>query len=194
MQFDHSHFYVLPLIIWSRVFWSSVMWNLRKAQHWSKSIWSSDRCRPHSLTLGYYQYYLNILWKNINVAYIPVGLVSNSSKKSSQMTCASCMSNLSPFLSATKPLSIYLDSVGKRWAVLIGAGCSPETKNINGSQIDSFGCVRLGNLDLDSKIRISDLQSSAKSKNGFQRWDICFWIFIFTVWLGNPKKDLKNCP
>ena len=21
-----------------------------------------------------------------------------------------------------------------------------------------------------------------------------FWIFIFTVRLGNPKKDLKNCP
>ena len=55
----------------------------------------------------------------INVAYIPVGLVSNSSKKSSQMTCASCMSNLSPFLSATKPLSIYLDSVGKSCTVLV---------------------------------------------------------------------------
>ena len=30
-------------------------------------------------------------------------------------------------------------------------------------------CVRLGNLDLDFKIRISDLQSNAKSENGFQR-------------------------
>ena len=56
------------------------------------------------------------------------------------------------------------------------------------------GCVRVGNLDLDFKILISDLQSNAKSENGFQRWDICFWIFIFTVRLGNPKKDLKNCP
>ena len=32
-----------------------------------------------------------------------------------------------------------------------------------------IGCVRLGNLDLDFKIRISDLQSNAKSENGFQR-------------------------
>ena len=31
------------------------------------------------------------------------------------------------------------------------------------------GYVRLGNLDLDFKIRISDLQSNAKSENGFQR-------------------------
>ena len=29
---------------------------------------------------------------------------------------------------------------------------------------------------------------------GFQRSNICFWIFIFTVRLGNPKKDMKNCP
>ena len=57
-----------------------------------------------------------------------------------------------------------------------------------------IGCVRLGNLGLDFKIRISDLQSNAKSENGFQRWNICFWIFLFTVRLGNPKKDLKNCP
>ena len=32
-----------------------------------------------------------------------------------------------------------------------------------------LGCFRLGNLDLDFKIRISDLQSNAKSENGFQR-------------------------
>ena len=56
------------------------------------------------------------------------------------------------------------------------------------------GFVRLGNLNFDFKIRISDLKSNVKSENGFQRWDICFWIFIFTVRLGNPKKDLKNCP
>ena len=31
------------------------------------------------------------------------------------------------------------------------------------------GCVRLGNVDLDLKIRISDLISNAKSENGFQR-------------------------
>ena len=57
-----------------------------------------------------------------------------------------------------------------------------------------MGCVRLGNLDLDFKIRISDLQSNAKSEKEFQRWDICFWILIFTVRLRNPKKDLKSCP
>ena len=32
-----------------------------------------------------------------------------------------------------------------------------------------LGCVRLGNLDFDFKIRISDLQSYAKSENGFRR-------------------------
>jgi len=37
-----------------------------------------------------------------------------------------------------------------------------------------MGCVRLGNLDLDFKIRISDLQSNAKSEKRFQRWEICF--------------------
>ena len=57
-----------------------------------------------------------------------------------------------------------------------------------------FGCVRLGNLDVDFKIRISDFQSKAKSENGFQRRNICFWIFLFTVRLGNQRKELKNCP
>ena len=56
------------------------------------------------------------------------------------------------------------------------------------------GFVRLANLDLDFKIQISDLQSNAKSENVSQRRNICFWIFLFTVRLGNPKKDLKNCP
>ena len=55
-----------------------------------------------------------------------------------------------------------------------------------------LGCVRLGNLDLDFKIRILDLQSNVKSENRFQRCNICFWIFLFTVRLGNPKKDLKT--
>ena len=31
------------------------------------------------------------------------------------------------------------------------------------------GYVRFGNLDLDFKIRISDLKSNAKSENGFKR-------------------------
>ena len=60
-----------------------------------------------------------------------------------------------------------------------------------------LGCVRLGNVDLDFEIRISDLQSNAKSENGFQNAEIMlrgisFWIFIFTVRSGNPKKDFKN--
>ena len=32
-----------------------------------------------------------------------------------------------------------------------------------------LGCVRLGNLDLHFKIQFLDLQSNAKSENGFQR-------------------------
>ena len=42
--------------------------------------------------------------------------------------------------------------------------------------VQYLGCVLLGNLDLDFKIRISNLQKNAKSKNGFQRWEICSWI------------------
>ena len=55
-------------------------------------------------------------------------------------------------------------------------------------------CIRLGNLDLDLKIRISDLQSNAKSKNGF--WCICFWIsflpFHLEIWERIWKTVLKN--
>ena len=51
---------------------------------------------------------------------------------------------------------------------------------------------RLGNLDLDFKIRISDLQSNAKSENGFYRRDICSWISFLSVFLGNPKKNSKK--
>ena len=39
--------------------------------------------------------------------------------------------------------------------------------NFDGQKV--LGCCRLGNLDLDFKIRISDWQSNAKSENGFQR-------------------------
>ena len=43
------HLFALPLrrnrnaqkLIWSRVFRPSVTWNLRKAQRWSKSVWTS---------------------------------------------------------------------------------------------------------------------------------------------------------
>ena len=47
-------------------------------------------------------------------------------------------------------------------------------------------------------MRISDLQSNAKSENGFQRWDICSFIpflFFFFVGVGGKyelTKDLKN--
>ena len=34
-QFDHAHLDLLSVVTWSRVFWSSVTWNLLKAQHWS---------------------------------------------------------------------------------------------------------------------------------------------------------------
>ena len=37
-QFDHAYFELLPLVIWSRVFWPPVMGNLRKAQRWRKSV------------------------------------------------------------------------------------------------------------------------------------------------------------
>ena len=40
-------------------------------------------------------------------------------------------------------------------------------RNFDGQKV--LGCCRLGNLDLDFKIRISDWQSNAKSENGFQR-------------------------
>ena len=69
-----------------------------------------------------------------------------------------------------------------------------------------LGCVRLGNLDLDFEIRISDLQSNAKCENGFHLREIRpqggfqlgnpitdFMDFLFTFRLGNPKKDSQNC-
>ena len=47
IQFDLARFDLLPLVIWSRMFWPSVTWKLRKlAQRWSKNI----------LTFGYYWY------------------------------------------------------------------------------------------------------------------------------------------
>ena len=71
----------------------------------------------------------------------------------------------------------------------------------------NIGCVRLGNpdldfqnLDLDFPIereirkRISPPRNPSsgwisikKPKSGF------FWISLFVVRLGNPKKDLQNC-
>ena len=37
-QFDHVYFELLPLVIWSRMFWPPVMGNLRKPQRWRKSV------------------------------------------------------------------------------------------------------------------------------------------------------------
>lgn len=54
--------------------------------------------------------------------------------------------------------------------------------------------ARLGNLDLDFKLWILDLQSNAQSKNKFQRWsDICSWIpFWGGVCMGLYKKRRGN--
>ena len=37
------------------MFWLSVTRNLLKAQSWNKSVLTSDRCRPHSLTFGLFE-------------------------------------------------------------------------------------------------------------------------------------------
>ena len=55
-QFDHERLNLLPLVIWSLVFWPSVTRNWRKAQHWNKSGWTFDCCHPYPLTFSYYQF------------------------------------------------------------------------------------------------------------------------------------------
>ena len=51
-KFDHSHLDLLSsLRIWSRVFGTSITWNLVEAQRWSKSVFILHPCRPHSVTL-----------------------------------------------------------------------------------------------------------------------------------------------
>ena len=52
-HFDHARLDVLSLVTWSRVFWPTVTWKVRKAQRWSKSVLTFDRCNPSSLTFGY---------------------------------------------------------------------------------------------------------------------------------------------
>ena len=52
--FDHSHLDLLSLVIWSHVFWPSITWYLCKAQCWSKSVFTFNCCRLHSITFGYY--------------------------------------------------------------------------------------------------------------------------------------------
>ena len=53
-QFDHARLDLLSLVIWSRVFWLSRTWSLRRAQRWNKSVLIFDRCPPHSVNFGYY--------------------------------------------------------------------------------------------------------------------------------------------
>ena len=49
---------------------------------------------------------------------------------------------------------------------------------------------RLGNVDWDLEIRISDLQQKAKSKNEFEPWQIFPWIFFFSF--GFIGKSAEN--
>ena len=68
-----------------------------------------------------------------------------------------------------------------------------------------LGCVRLGNSDLDFEIRISDFAIEHELRKWISLREICrqggfqlrnpnpdFMDFLFTVRLGNPKKDLQN--
>ena len=53
--FDHAHFDLLPLVIWSRMFWPSVTRNLRKAlTAFEQKCLTLDHCHAHSVTFGYY--------------------------------------------------------------------------------------------------------------------------------------------
>ena len=79
-QFDHARFHLLPLAIWSRAFWPSVTGNLRRAQRWSKSVWTFDRCGPLFLTFGYYQ--LRIKKSDLNSRTIVIVIVVLLSKVS----------------------------------------------------------------------------------------------------------------
>ena len=44
-QFNHSLLNPLSLVIWSSMFWLSIMWNLREAQRWRKSVSLSPALR-----------------------------------------------------------------------------------------------------------------------------------------------------
>ena len=53
-QLDYSHLDLLwSLRIWSRVFGTSVKWNLCEARRSSNSVFIFHRCRPHSVTFGF---------------------------------------------------------------------------------------------------------------------------------------------
>ena len=55
----------------------------------------------------------------------------------------------------------------------------------------ALGCVRLGNLDLDFKIWISELQSNAKSENGF-KLRYLFLDFYFYRSIGKSEKGFEK--
>ena len=50
------------------------------------------------------------------------------------------------------------------------------------------------NLDLDFKIRISGSAIEREIRKQISTLRYLFLDFLFTVRLGNPKRDLKNCP
>ena len=53
----------------------------------------------------------------------------------------------------------------------------------------------MGNLDLDVKIRILDLQLNAKSETGFQRWDHAeIYVFGFSFYrlIGKSEKGFEE--
>ena len=51
-QFDHTLLDPLSLVIWSRVFWVSITARETYAKHSDGE--KAFRCRPHSVTIGYY--------------------------------------------------------------------------------------------------------------------------------------------
>ena len=55
-QFDHARLDLLILVNWSRVFLTICHVKLTQSTAWRKSVLTFDRCRPHSVTFGYYQY------------------------------------------------------------------------------------------------------------------------------------------
>ena len=57
-----------------------------------------------------------------------------------------------------------------------------------------YGCVRLGNLDLDFENPDCGFAIEREIRKRISTLRYMFLDFLFTVRLGNPKKYLKNCP
>ena len=55
-----------------------------------------------------------------------------------------------------------------------------------------MGCVRLGHLDLDFKIRISDLQWNAKSEKGFNAEISVFGFSFFPFYSKKSEKGFEK--